>query len=189
MLDNALSFPLAGVVFKVFMGKQLNHITIIIWWASVFCYFFIHVVEVSCLIAWSFQETRIRFHVNFFFNWDSLHARLNSHRGSHRRYSIKKGVLRNFTKCTGKHLCQSFFFNKVTGLSPESCSFIKKETLTKVFSCEFCETSQNTFFTEPLWTTASAATTRHGVTRKRRRKLKQHLNKIKSKQESCSERT
>ena len=30
----------------------------------------------------------------------------------------KKGVLRNFTKFTGKHLYQSFFFNKVAGLRP-----------------------------------------------------------------------
>ena len=29
---------------------------------------------------------------------------------------FKKGVLRNFTKFTGKHLCQSLFFNKVAGL-------------------------------------------------------------------------
>ena len=28
----------------------------------------------------------------------------------------KKGVLKNFTKFTGKHLCQSLFFNKVLGL-------------------------------------------------------------------------
>ena len=28
----------------------------------------------------------------------------------------KKGVLRNFTKFTGKHLCQCLFFNKVAGL-------------------------------------------------------------------------
>ena len=28
----------------------------------------------------------------------------------------KKGVLRNFTKFTGKHLCQSLFFNKVAGI-------------------------------------------------------------------------
>ena len=28
----------------------------------------------------------------------------------------KKGVLRNFAKFTGKHLCQSFFFNKVSSL-------------------------------------------------------------------------
>ena len=48
----------------------------------------------------------------------------------------KKGVLRNFTKFTGKHLCQSLFFNKVAG---EACNFIKKETLAQVFSCEFCE--------------------------------------------------
>ena len=39
----------------------------------------------------------------------------------------KKGVLRNFAKFTGKHLCQKLFFNKV------------------VFSCEFCEISKNTF--------------------------------------------
>ena len=44
----------------------------------------------------------------------------------------KKGVLRNFAKFTGKHVCQSLFFNK--------------ETLAKVFSREFCEISKNTFF-------------------------------------------
>ena len=37
-------------------------------------------------------------------------------RSSHRRCSVKKGVLRNFVKFTGKHLCQSLFFNKVAGL-------------------------------------------------------------------------
>ena len=30
----------------------------------------------------------------------------------------KKGVLRNFAKFTGQHLCQSLFFNKVAGLNP-----------------------------------------------------------------------
>ena len=29
---------------------------------------------------------------------------------------MKKGVLRNFTKFTGKHMCQGLFFNKVAGL-------------------------------------------------------------------------
>ena len=37
----------------------------------------------------------------------------------------------------------------------EACNFIKKETLAQVFSCEFCEISKNTFFTEHLYTTAS----------------------------------
>ena len=44
----------------------------------------------------------------------------NAHQGkkirsSHQRCSVKKGVLRNFAKFTGKHLCQSLFFNKVAG--------------------------------------------------------------------------
>ena len=36
-----------------------------------------------------------------------------------------------------------------------SLKLLKKETLAQVFSCEFCEISKNTFFTEHLWTTAS----------------------------------
>ena len=50
-------------------------------------------------------------------------------RSSHQRCSMTKGVLGNFTKFTGKHLHQSLFFNKVAGLRPEACNFIKKETL------------------------------------------------------------
>ena len=57
----------------------------------------------------------------------------------------KKGVLRNFAKFIGKHLCQNLVFNNVAGLRPEACNFIKKETLVQVFSCEFCEISRNTF--------------------------------------------
>ena len=36
-----------------------------------------------------------------------------------------------------------------------TCNFIKKETLAQVISCEFCEISKYTFFTEHLWTTVS----------------------------------
>ena len=32
---------------------------------------------------------------------------------SHRRWSVKKGVLKNFAKFTGKHLCQSLFFKNL----------------------------------------------------------------------------
>ena len=38
-------------------------------------------------------------------------------RRSHLRCSVKEGVLRNFTKSTGKHLCQRFFFDKVAFLT------------------------------------------------------------------------
>ena len=65
--------------------------------------------------------------------------------GSHPQVFCKKGVLRNFTTFTGKHLCQSLFFNKVAGLA---CNFIKKETLAQVFYCEFCEIPKNAILTE-----------------------------------------
>ena len=55
----------------------------------------------------------------------------------------KKGVLKNFTKFTGKNLCQSLFFIK---LQPEACNFINKETLAHVCSCEFCKIFKNTYF-------------------------------------------
>ena len=50
-----------------------------------------------------------------------------------------KGVLKNFKKFTGKHLRQSAFLDKVADLRPAH-----------VFSCEFCESFQNTFFVEHL---------------------------------------
>ena len=53
----------------------------------------------------------------------------------------KKGVVRNFAKFTGKHLCQSLFFNKVAGWP----ATVLKKKLTQVFSCEFCKLSKNTF--------------------------------------------
>ena len=34
-------------------------------------------------------------------------------------------------------------------LQAYACNFIKKETLARVFSFEFCGISKNTFFTEP----------------------------------------
>ena len=58
------------------------------------------------------------------------------------------GVLRNFAKFTEKYLCQSLFFNNV----------IKKEALVRVFACEFCKISKNTFFVEHLQATASEVT-------------------------------
>ena len=48
-----------------------------------------------------------------------------TNRGQH-RCSIKKGVLRNFVKFTGKHLHQSLFFNKVAGLR---CATLLKNRL------------------------------------------------------------
>ena len=66
----------------------------------------------------------------------------------------KKVVLRNFAKkFSGKHLCQSLFFNIVAGLRP--ATLLKKVALAQVFSCEFCEISKITSFTEHYWTATS----------------------------------
>ena len=46
-------------------------------------------------------------------------------RSSHRRCFAKKGVPRNFSKFTGKHLCQSLIFNNVAGLRYLPVNFVK----------------------------------------------------------------
>ena len=53
----------------------------------------------------------------------------------HQRCSIKKEVLKNFTKFTKKHLCRSLFLK----------TFIRSETAREMFSCEFCQ-----FLTTPV---------------------------------------
>ena len=63
-------------------------------------------------------------------------------RSSHRRCFVWKGVLGYLVKLTGKHMCQSLFFNKVAGLR---------------FSCESCKNFKKTFFTEHLRTAASVS--------------------------------
>ena len=45
-----------------------------------------------------------------------------ANRSSHPEMFSKKGVLKNFAKFTGKHLCQSLFVNKVPGLRPATLS-------------------------------------------------------------------
>ena len=52
-----------------------------------------------------------------------------------RRCSIKKGVLKNFAKSTGIHLCQSLFLNKVAGLSPASASFRRQNITDSLRLC------------------------------------------------------
>ena len=63
-------------------------------------------------------------------------------RSSHRRCSARKGALRNFAKPTGKHL-------------PQTCNFIKNETLAQPLSHESHETPKSTLYTEHLRTTSS----------------------------------
>ena len=84
---------------------------------------------------------------------DTLLPWLNG--SSQRSWSVTEGLLKNFEKFTGKHLCQGLSLKKIAGWDAEAWNFMKKETLTQVFSCEFCEIYKNTFFTEHLRAIAS----------------------------------
>ena len=60
----------------------------------------------------------------------------------------EKGVLRNFAKFTGKHLCQCLFFNKVAGLSLQP--YIKKRLWHGCFPTNFAKFLRTPFVTEHL---------------------------------------
>ena len=66
---------------------------------------------------------------------------------SHRRCAAKKGVLNNFTKFTGKHLCESFFFRPGT--------LLKKRLCHRCFPVSFEKFLRTPFFTEHFRRTAS----------------------------------
>ena len=57
--------------------------------------------------------------------------------------SIKKDVLKIFTKFTGKHLCQSPFFNNVAGLRP--ATLLKKRPWHRCSPVNFAKFLRTTF--------------------------------------------
>ena len=65
-------------------------------------------------------------------------------RSSHQRCSIKIGVPRNFTKFTGKHLCQSLFFNKVAG--PRPATLWNKRLWYRCFPVNFMKFLRTPFY-------------------------------------------
>ena len=63
-------------------------------------------------------------------------------------------VLKNFAVFIKKYLCWCLFLNKYADL--QVCNFIKKETPTQAFSCEYSQILKNTYFEEEhLWMAAS----------------------------------
>ena len=70
-------------------------------------------------------------------------------RSIHQRCSVRKGVL-EILQNSQENTCARFSF-----LIKLQASSLRLQTLTQMFSCEFCEISKNTFFTEHFWATAS----------------------------------
>ena len=56
---------------------------------------------------------------------------------SHQKCSVKKGVLKNFAKFTGKHRSQSLFLNKVAGSTP--ATLLKKRLWHRCFPVNFAK--------------------------------------------------
>ena len=59
------------------------------------------------------------------------------YRSSHQSCSMKKGALVNFTKFTGKHLCQGLFFNKLAGM--KAATLLKKKLRHRCFPANFAK--------------------------------------------------
>ena len=85
----------------------------------------------------------------------SCYLSVGFYRSSHQSCSIKIAVLKNFAILVGKHLYRSLFLIKLLAIKLQawrSATFLmqlfKKETPTKVFSCEYCEIFKNTYFEE-----------------------------------------
>ena len=57
---------------------------------------------------------------------------------------LEKGILENFTKFTGKHLCQGLFFNKVVGLRP--ANLLKKRLWHRCFHMNILKFSRTLFW-------------------------------------------
>ena len=64
-------------------------------------------------------------------------------RNSHQRCSVGKGILRNFAKFKGKHLCQSLFLNKVADLRP--ATLLKKRLWHRYFLVNFAKFLRTSF--------------------------------------------
>ena len=69
-------------------------------------------------------------------------------RSSHQRCSTSKGVLRNFTKFTGKDLYQSLFLNKSTGLRP--ATLLKRKLWRRCFPVNFAQFLRTLFLQNTL---------------------------------------
>ena len=73
---------------------------------------------------------------------------LQKYRSSRLEVFCRKGVLRNFEKFTGKHLCQILLFNKVAGL--RTVTLLKKRFWYRCFPVNFPKLLKTPSITEHL---------------------------------------
>ena len=120
--------------------------------ASLFFPKFLKIANFLIKSSWLAQP----FHLKpecLFIHFNELSYRFPLYRSSHRRYSIKKVLLKISQNLQENTCTRVSFLSKV---QPSACNFIKK-TLAQLFSCEF------SFFTEHLRPTASNYSSRDNV--------------------------
>ena len=103
------------IIWSSWKTRELNFkqvFSFLVW--NIYFTFFLSVVD------WTFYKSNCILLL--------CHVRVRS---SRQEVFCKKGILWNFAKFTGLHLCYSLFF--------------KKESLAQMFSCEFCEISKKSF--------------------------------------------
>ena len=78
-----------------------------------------------------------------------IKSKSNIERSSRPELFCEKGVLRNFTKFTWKHLCQSLFFDKFAGLRP--ATLLKRRLWHTCFPVNFVKFLRTPIFIEHIW--------------------------------------
>ena len=110
-------------------------------------------------LAWILHDWILTYHIQMYWffclehlkkcaQWEIVVSDPTWFRNSRSDVFCKKGVIRNSTKFTGKHLCQSLFFNKVAGLRP--ATLLKKMLWNRCFPVNFVKFPRTTFLTEHL---------------------------------------
>ena len=87
-------------------------------------------IDIFMWISWNFSEHLTE--PGYRFGNYHFSEPANTLRNSHRRCFVRKGVLRNFTKFTGKHLCQSPFLNKVARFCWDFYLLFPRSNLAKI---------------------------------------------------------
>ena len=100
------------------------------------------VLEESIITFESPQILHLMSHFSF------SHISVNNRSSSRPEVFCKKGILRNFAKFTGKHLCRNLFFNIVAGLRP--ATLLKMRLWHRCFPMNFAIFLRTPFLTEHL---------------------------------------
>ena len=106
--------------------------------------------KIQVFTRWKYSERNNR--IDYIDNSNSLIKCLfNFHKvfsNSDRKRCVQTGDLRDFIKFTGKHLCQSLFFNKFAALRP--ATLLKKRLWHRCFHVNFAKCLRTLFATEHL---------------------------------------